>query len=210
MSDKRKKFKKDRAPDPLGVNMAWRLFLAVPFPEEIREDLRGMIAELSREEWPVRWIDPDAAHLTLHFLGEVEPERAELLRMTLDRAVGSHEPFEVTTEGYGAFPTKSAPRVIWLGLAGDTRRLEKVHKSLAETLQTQGIKIEQRAFRPHVTLGRVREEPPEGFSEEVRGRLETMSPPVLTIPVNEIVLFRSILGKAGATHTPLSRYRLKG
>ena len=60
---------KQRPPDPDSTAALWRLFVAVPLPPGVRALLGDLIADLSAEGWPVRWVTPEGAHLTLHFLG---------------------------------------------------------------------------------------------------------------------------------------------
>src|SRR5688572_14474232 len=87
---RRERTKKTRLPDTT-PDTPWRLFIAVPLPTDVREQVRKIIDHLSPDELPVRWIDPENGHLTLHFIGDTEPEMAELLRMSLTAAVSAHE-----------------------------------------------------------------------------------------------------------------------
>src|SRR5687768_5360717 len=92
-----------RPPAASAPGSPWRLFVAVPLPEPVRELVRETTEGLAAEGWPVRWVAAEAAHLTLHFLGATEPERAELLRLALAPVVERHVAFELRTAGLGVF-----------------------------------------------------------------------------------------------------------
>lgn len=197
----------------------WRLFIAVPLPEDVREQVRKIIDHLTPGEIPVRWIDPETAHLTLHFIGDTAPEMAELLRMSLGAAVSAHEPFELRTAEPGVFPSIRKPRVLWLGLWGPAHRLETLYNDVGDFLDDFGIDIEDANFHPHITLGRVRAT--EGVKvgalpNEVRDAFESLrtehlaGPDVaINFPINEVQLIRSHLEHDGARYEVLATYSLQ-
>lgn len=216
MAKGRVKFKKERPPEPAEVGAPWRLFLAVPMPQPAVELVGEIIETLAEDEWPVRWIAASTAHLTLHFLGDTEPERAELLRLALSAPVARHSAFTLETGELGVFPSEQQPRVIWLGLRGQTRGLIRLHADLAATLAELGFPVEQRPLAPHVTLGRLREPPSPEVAAAIRRRLgspalrERLARAPVSIPVREVVLVRSFLERSGARHEPVARYPLSG
>lgn len=196
----------------------WRLFIAVPLPEAVREQMKYCIEDLSARDLPVRWSDPANGHLTLHFLGEIEPEMGELLRMTLGAATASHETFELRTAEPGAFPSMRRPRVLWLGLWGPTHRLESLYNDLGDFLDDFGIEIEDEPLHPHITLGRIRdtegvkvgtlpEQIHEAFAhldkEHLAGKDHQVS-----FPITEVQLIRSYLEQDGPRYEVLARYPL--
>lgn len=199
--------KRNDAPET-APERGWRLFLAVPLTEAVAAQVASLTSDLATLNWPVRWVRPEAAHITLHFLGDTAPERAELLRLALPAAVASISSFSLTTAQLGVFPNSRRPRVIWLGLDDPAHRLAQVHEALASTLRSLGFPVEDRRFSPHITLGRVREAPAtdaERLAASVQHHLtrqsELLSP--LPLPVNEVILFRSVLSRDGARYTPL-------
>jgi 2'-5' RNA ligase len=210
------RFKKERPPDPASTAAAWRLFVAIPMPAAATDLVDELVVALSREDWPVRWVAPDTVHLTLHFLGDTEPEHAELLRLALAPVIARHRAFTLQTGELGVFPNDRRPRVIWLGLQGQTQRLVELHGELAKTLAELELPVEERALRPHVTLGRVRDNPPHDFPEAVRRRFadpklrERVARSAVPVPVREVVLVRSFLGRGGARHEVVGRYPLAG
>jgi len=209
---------KARPPGPDTPGASQRLFLAVPLPDETRALIRQVTTELAAEGWPVRWVAAEGAHLTLHFLGEVEPERAELLKLALPAVVGRHARFELRTAGLGVFPNLRRPRVIWLGLHGPAHRLTTLHGELGETLTALDFPVETGPYHPHITLGRVRN-PGQGSS--IRNLPEVMRPFLADtgpggqpqpaprpVPVREVELVRSRLGPGGARYETIGRYAL--
>jgi 2'-5' RNA ligase len=190
------------------------MFVAIPMPDEVRTLIGRVIQLLSHEEWPVRWIDPETAHMTLHFLGATAPERAELLRMALREPVAKVEQFTLKTSEFGVFPNPRQPRVLWIGLEGETQNLVRLHRDVGLSLQKLGFEAEIGKLRPHITLGRVRDDAPASLSAAVQAQLAPNSPTSrvtansIQVPINEVLLVRSFLDSKGAKHVPIASYPL--
>jgi 2'-5' RNA ligase len=202
----RRKFTKERPPDPHGVEQLWRLFIAVPVPEPVVERLTAITTRLQSREWPVRWTAAGSAHLTLHFIGEVEPSQAELIRFSLPIEAARHQAFTLQTDRLGVFPDRRKPRVLWMGLEGDTERLAALHQGIGALLAQLDFEVEERPLAPHLTLGRLRQEISRERGMEIWTTLrgfETGDP--LDVPVEEVILYRSYLTKAGPHYEPLVR-----
>lgn len=212
---KRKRFQRERPPNPDAVDTSWRLFVAVPLPAPVIALVGALVRDFSEEDWPVRWVSPQTAHITLQFIGEVPPERAELLRMALPPVAAKHAAFRLRTADLGVFPNQRRPRVIWLGLYGPTHRLQTLQADLAATLRQFDFPADETDFHPHITLGRVRDvrdrptrELPAAiqtrFTEEAAsGRVTAKHP--LSVPIDEVVLYRSILSHQGPRYEPIVR-----
>jgi 2'-5' RNA ligase len=213
---KRPKHQKVRPPSQDALESDWRLFVAIPMPDEVRQHIARVIQLLSHDDPPVRWIDPETAHLTLHFLGATAPERAELLRLALAEPVAKIEQFTLKTSGLGVFPNTRQPRVLWIGLDGETRTLERLHREVGLSLQRLGFEAETGKLRPHITLGRVRDNAPASLAAKVQAQLDPDSPVAritasgIQVPVNEVLLVRSFLDAKGARHVPIAPYPLTG
>src|SRR5690606_33411991 len=106
---------------------------------------------------PVRWTSPDSTHLTLQFLGDIDSLLIERITSAMTDAVVNIHPFHLSTGGLGVFPDPRRVRVVWVGLVGDLEILSKLQKRVESGLIPLGFKPEDRAFTPHLTLGRVRE-----------------------------------------------------
>ncbi len=216
-AERRERHKKPRLPEDT-TDTPWRLFIAVPLPPPIRDQVAAIIEHLQPTDLPVRWIDADNGHLTLHFIGETEPELAELLRMALGVAVDGHHAFDLRTAEPGAFPSLRRPRVLWLGLWGPTYRLEALYNDIGDFLDDFGLEIEDAPFHPHVTLGRMRsgegvkvsllpEQVRTAFADLIDRELAGQSRQV-PFPVTEVQLVRSHLGKDGPRYEVLATYPL--
>ncbi len=192
-----------------------RLFIAVPLPDPVRALVRSLVEEFCEEPWPVRWISPENAHLTLHFLGEVPAEQAELLKLALPAAVARHERFRLRTAELGVFPNQKRPRVLWLGLYGPAHRLVTLRTDLEKLLLGLDFPVEGSEFHPHITLGRLRDvrntstrDLPTRIVERFRAEAESgrVSPTnAIPMAVDEVILYQSILDKSGPTYIPLLR-----
>jgi RNA 2',3'-cyclic 3'-phosphodiesterase len=208
-----------RPPAPDAVDAPWRLFLAVSLDQDVQRLITEEISALSEEGWPVRWVQPETSHLTLHFLGETERERADLVRLALPDVVAAHAPFALRTAALGVFPNFRRPRVLWLGLHGPVHRLQTLQKDIGGALQGLGFAAGDEPYHPHITLGRVRNDDGErvrlrDLPDAVKVRFidrdsgAAVSPPALPVPVRDVVLMRSHLGKAGARHEPIATFPL--
>ena len=219
MSPRKPHTPKVRPPAPDAVDAPWRLFLAVPLGEAVQHVVEHEISRLRAEGWPVRWVQPETSHLTLHFLGETERERAELVRLALPDIVTAHAPFDLRTAGFGVFPNFRRPRVLWLGLHGPVHRLETLQQDVGDALRGLGFAVGDEPYHPHITLGRVRNDDGEvvrlrDLPDAVKGRFidrgtgAAISPPPVPVPVREVVLMRSHLETSGARHEPIASFPL--
>ena len=180
-----------------------RTFVAMDLPVAIQEALDSIEKELQKAQAPITWIKPERIHLTLKFLGDVAPERIPEIGKSLEEAAGAVSPFRLQASGCGAFPSVKQMRVIWVGLTGDGGALNKLQQDVEAAMAELGFKREDRPFRPHLTVGRV------------KGRQHLRSLQELLIArqgfeaeafdVTELVLYKSELRPEGARYTPLFR-----
>lgn len=133
-----------------------RAFVAINLPADLRQDIWDAAAPLREAASPVRWVAPDALHLTLKFLGAVDDAHAADLAAAIEAAVRGARPFTLPIAGFGAFPSPRRPRVVWVGCE-PVPALELLQHHVERTMQPLGFPVEGRPFRPHLTLGRVRQ-----------------------------------------------------
>ena len=219
MSRRKARAPKLRPLEPDHAGASWRLFLAVPVPAEVRDLVAALTNELAERNWPVRWVAAGGAHLTLHFLGDTPPERAELLRLALPQVVAQHQRFALRTTGLGVFPNQRRPRVLWVGLHGPVHRLVTLQQAIGVALRDLEFSTDEGEFHPHITLGRVRntgtpEVPLRELPELIRGLLARRgidapdAPQPRPVPVEEVELVRSHLSHAGARYETIARFPL--
>jgi RNA 2',3'-cyclic 3'-phosphodiesterase len=176
---------------------ALRCFVAVLLPEELRARLAAVCAD-PRETRGLSWVRADNLHLTLRFLGEVEPPVLEDVREAVRDAAAAVPPFTVSLGGLGGFPPGRAPRVLWAGVLAGREEMTALHRALEMALAARGIPEEEgRPFHPHVTLGRSRD--PRGAG----GLLSTLGagPVFGEAAVTALHLMRSALHPRGARYS---------
>jgi 2'-5' RNA ligase len=170
-----------------------RLFAGIPIVDDARREIIALLARLREGDWPVRWVHDEGLHLTLKFYGEVAPERLDVIEESVRFAGQNTGPLELRLDGLGAFPSMVRPRVLWVGIDAPPA-LELLYDRLERGGEAIGFAPEGVPFRPHVTLGRVREghRVPSGGLEEAGRALAPV--PFLG---NRLVLYESVLTTQG-------------
>lgn len=175
-----------------------RIFFAVPIPGKIKATLAGFQEKMQKLSGPVKWVRPEGMHLTLKFIGEVEPDRAEQLWTALDE-LKFPEPFEAKLDQPGVFPNPRRPRVLWIGLK-NTGDLSAVASRIDERLQQEGVEPESRTFHPHLTLGRVKG---KGMPRQAIEDFLNLEVPAQSMQMDSVVCYKSELQPTGAVYTAL-------
>jgi 2'-5' RNA ligase len=178
-----------------------RTFLAIELPDALRPGLSLVQGEMKKSGADVRWVPVGNIHLTLKFFGSVPDEEIGSLALAARESAAAAEPFQLKVTVAGAFPSPRAPRVVWLGLGGDVLPLTRLYQRLEKAFAALGYLPEGRAFHPHLTLGRVK----SPANRERLARILEKLPPAdwPPFPVNELILFQSVLSPQGSKYTPL-------
>jgi 2'-5' RNA ligase len=185
-----------------------RAFIACSLDEATKERIRELSARLQKIDSGVKWVRPEAMHLTLRFLGNVDGDDIELAGEAIEEAGAGVAPVQVVVGGHGTFPPGKKPRVIWLGLKQGGDELYSIYERLEKSLQAKGLGPADKAFRPHLTLGRVKS--PKGVNRVLKD-LEEVGDRVLgEFTAREITLFKSELHPSGAVYTDLKKAKLTG
>jgi RNA 2',3'-cyclic 3'-phosphodiesterase len=186
-----------------------RTFVAVELPAEVRNRACQLIEQLRRSsETNVRWVTPDQLHWTLKFLGDVDLLEIPDICRRLSQAVAPLAPFDVEAFGAGAFPDALRPRTVWIGMRDGLEAMIALHRTVEDVLADLGFRQEQRRFRPHITLGRVRNGA-AGGQEEFAERLKEFADFDGGISsVFEVAVFSSQLGPKGPVYEPLGHAEL--
>lgn len=138
--------------------MRYRLFSALELPPDLLAQLTEVQAQFkaATPRGAVRWARPQGIHITLKFYGDVSAERVPALEAGLTRAAAASAPLDLTVQGLGVFPNPIQPQVIWAGLHGDLAPISQLAAQVEAEAALLGFAPERRAFKPHLTLGRVR------------------------------------------------------
>ncbi len=198
---------KERTATNQGASL--RVFVAIHPPEAVMGRLKSVLAHL-QEALPrrsVRWARADAIHLTLRFLGDVPTIDVPTMKDALADAVRGTPSFTLRLAAPGCFPNARAPRVLWIGLAGELDSLSALQARVESATRRWG-KPEARDFHPHLTLGRV--------ATHRRDELQTIStamnglpvPATDPWPITGLHLMRSDLKPSGAVYTSLAQFSL--
>jgi 2'-5' RNA ligase len=181
-----------------------RAFLAVDPPEEILREIARAEEKLRRMiHGDIRWVRPEAIHLTLKFFGDIPRAEVETISRAVGPVAASFRSFTLEIGRAGVFPDAKRPRVIWLGLGGETARLAACQKELERSLAQAGYAREEKPFRPHLTLGRVRSQGLKGLAE-VLEKKESYGAGAFS--ARSLGLYRSELTPGGAVYTRLAEY----
>lgn len=135
--------------------MAARLFLAINLEPSVRRAILDATAALRAAAPTLSWADESRLHLTLKFLGEQPDEVVPRIGDALGQVADRHKEFSIRVSEVGAFPNFRRARVVWMGIERDPR-LELLHHDVEVACEALGFGLEGRAFRPHLTLARVK------------------------------------------------------
>ncbi len=183
-----------------------RLFAALPVEAPAAAELAGLLTTLRAAGWPVRWSRSEGLHLTVKFFGQTEEARVDAVAALLEAAARGTGALCCGAAELGAFPGWSRPRVLWAGYEGEPALELLVHR-VEQGAERAGYAVEGRPFRPHVTLGRLRDGArlPAGAAEQLEGhRLRE------GFESRRLVLYRSDSAPGGAVYTPIRTFDLEG
>ena len=187
-----------------------RLFVAIPMPETVRNEITGVQQELQRlvSRETIRWTKPEQFHLTLRFLGDVPVERVPALQEAVNAVCAGGPALRLRAQGVGFFPNVRSPRVIWAGVSDGEGRLVDLQKRIEGAVQPFAEGPGSEKFAGHVTLGRVK------FLK--RPEIEKLAVHAQAVKdrlfgewtANEVELIRSDLLPTGASHTLVESVQL--
>jgi 2'-5' RNA ligase len=188
-----------------------RAFIAVELPSGLKNELAELETQLKKASPPVvKWVEPNSIHVTLKFLGEISEDSIEELMLAIEETAQGILPFQLEVRGVGAFPNLERPQVLWTGVKGELEKIAQLQKRIESNTEQLGSPRESRAFSPHLTLGRVRDE--AGPNERRRlGKLlaDTTFTALHNIDVDAVNLMKSQLTPGGAIYNCIGSVKLK-
>jgi 2'-5' RNA ligase len=180
--------------------IAIRIITGINF-EELLSDLKSELKDES-----VRWVDPGNMHLTLAFLGDTADDILKRVSSMLISRCGDFGEFEFAVTGLGVFRNPDDPRIIWAGIEKNERFME-LFQLISSELYELGIKTEQRQFKPHLTVGRVRSLKNNDKLKALLKKYEGKT--FQKANVSEIVYYESILQQTGPLYIPILAVELR-
>lgn len=185
-----------------------RTFLAVAIPQREREVLAALIGSLEPERALLKLVNADLLHITLRFLGPVAANHMERVVTAALTVAEAARPFALTLSGVGAFPNERAPRVLWMGIGANDGldALRRLAGAVEDALVAEGFAPETRAFSPHITLARSRDQISVTERRQIADalrRVGTQGLPARPFEVRELIVMRSDPGPSGPRYTPL-------
>lgn len=181
-----------------------RVFIGIKLPDGIKEQLVAVQEEAKRASCRGSFTDPDNFHLTVRFIGEVDPDQKNAIETVLARCAAEQGPFLIETNGLGYFVKKNK-WIIWMGIR-ENRQLQQRYDQLNTSLQEGTMTMaDEVAFIPHITLGR-------GIvlTQDWEVLSKVPLPPDQKIPVTALTLFESVRLGGKLVYRPIADFPFKG
>jgi 2'-5' RNA ligase len=176
-----------------------RCFLAVEIESVVTTAANELIRQMAPVGPGVRWVEPENMHLTFHFFGEVGETATYEICKAVRGVTRQFDPFGVTFAGTGAFPDDARPRILWTGVTEGREPLCELQGEIDAALRSIGYPTESRQYKPHLTLGRVREKIDQpALTASIQ---EWKQHELGQSYVEEVILFSSELRKSGPIYT---------
>jgi 2'-5' RNA ligase len=187
-----------------------RAFIAIDLPQTTQDSIEKESSRLQNilGKQTIRWTAISNMHLTLKFLGNIPNNHVDFLKQILTQIADSHSAFDLQISGHGSFPSLKLPRVIWLGVQSSAG-LMSMQKNVEEAVTKLGYEKEARAFSPHLTLGRVKQNIPQSDLQKIRTALQMFQlGKIDPARVDSIHLYQSELHSEGSIYTKLFSVKL--
>lgn len=182
-----------------------RVFLALPLFPAFESEIRTLLESCRKVSGTVKWAQAEQVHVTLHFFGDIPEDSIAVIEEAVAPEVKTMSPLRLSlSPGFGYFPAEDRPRIVWAGLAGDIERLKSFQKKTAGRLQGLGFQLEDRPFRVHATLGRVKRGSRQAWQKSApvwNGAAERK--------FDRLVLFQSTLKPEGPVYEALRTFVLE-
>ena len=178
-----------------------RCFIAIPLPSEgtqvLEEAVKKLDPGMGRH---LRWVRPEGIHLTIKFLGDIPAAMVARVLEALPPVAARFSPIGLSISGLGVFPNPRRPRVLWAGVKGDLEALAALQLAVDEAVGKLGLPMEDRPFSPHLTLGRVRRDVPDGQLRKIGQAADGELPGTASWTADTLNLMRTDLDPGGSRH----------
>ena len=180
-----------------------RAFICLPLPEELKKSIGAWIAVAKAENSGLKWVGDHQYHITLKFCGDLAPERLKTVTEKVGQKLEAAPPGKIrlVPAPPGAFPNPGRARVLFLGVGGETEKLNQLAALIESAAVEAGLPKEARPFHPHITLARTRRPEPVKILP-----FEGDKAPAWT--AETVLLMRSELRPQGPIYTELKQWPL--
>lgn len=187
--------------------MIKRLFIGIPLHSAVAgAEVKKWAKDATINQNRISWIPPENWHVTLYFLGDTPSEAIPILEQAIDQAFSNFGKFDAEISGLGVFPNQRNPKVMWFGVDNLNPMLPAWQK-LGESLRAQGFEFDQKPFKPHLTVARIRN---INNLQAIREIQDIYSGVCFDkVVIDRVVLFESILSQTGPVYKPLSTLKFK-
>lgn len=183
-----------------------RTFIAIPLEPHIQGKIKEVQDHFKKLDINVKWVEPHNVHLTLKFLGDIKVQVVEEISTSLGSVLKDTQAFQSALTHIGTFPDQRFPRVIWVGLKDEERKIAHIAMAIEESLGQMGFKKEKRPFQAHATIGRVRS--PKNISSLIQ-EINNYPWTILDlVNIQTIVLYKSTLTSHGSIYDRLNEIKL--
>ena len=186
-----------------------RAFIALKTPAawdeklvELQRDLKSKFGSSA-----FRWVKPEQIHITLRFFGWLTTTQVEELKRILPAIAVARPRFTLNCFGLGCFPNARRPRVLWAGLAGDLPQADALQSSITEATDHLGEPPEDRPFKPHLTLARLKE-PDRAQITDLEHAISRGFQIASGWRIDHLLLMQSHLSPNGSEYETLAAYAL--
>ncbi|MCE5200123.1 MAG: RNA 2',3'-cyclic phosphodiesterase [Armatimonadota bacterium] len=185
-----------------------RTFVAVLIDEELRQNIAEVQSRVKKLAPDVKWVAPENFHVTLKFLGDVEEDALSQVFTAVEEAARRCSPFDLSMSGLGAFPNPSRARVVWAGISDGRDKVSDLASKVDESLSKLGFGKEDKPFKAHITIGRVKDSRNLGRLAEAIQNTNAVN--LGTQRVNSVAVMQSEMLRSGSIYTPLRIIDLSG
>jgi 2'-5' RNA ligase len=185
---------------------AIRTFIAIMLDASLHGRLTEVVESLATSGASIKWVSPENTHITLKFLGNVDEARLPEIFAACRRAADGPIPFDIEMKTVGCFPDSRRPKVVWLGIGKGVEKVKELNQSIEAELESVGFSLEERAFRAHLTIGRVKgRQGIPGFCHMLEDKSDVI---IGSMRAEKISVMKSKTLPSGPVYTELEAIRL--
>lgn len=182
-----------------------RCFVAIELPKSLHQGLQKVSSTLQNllEGSPIRWVEVNKVHITIKFLGDVAEKNIPVISELIQAETKKHKVFDISVGGFGAFPSLSKPRVLWVGIESG-KDFHRLQRRIDGEISRLGYPADNRTFDPHLTLGRISRNVRKNELHQIKAVVSGYRIGFIgAARITEVGLFKSVLKPGGAVYTKM-------